>query len=599
MRIKTKLVVSLILEVLVILFLTEFAYHRIETYRQKQELQEVLEKVEKDISRLKVSLLTGSADKALESFQEDLSALNNFSDPESTQAYTTLVSVLSLLKDTSDPLRLVKELDAKEEQIEELERRVISEAEEILSFAEEVVRIIPLFSLLIIGIGAFSTYRAIVMPIQEMTRTMKEIEKGDLTKSLQISRRDELGELAREFNGFLRWIRETFEELEKLSAKVSNDASQLIVKLFNTDIKNEDIRKKFVELSVSSEVLANSIADVNKLINSVSKEVEDADRETEKGAQIVTRSVNDVQNLADKVIALRNQIEELQSSSERIQNVVETIKNIADQTNLLALNAAIEAARAGEAGRGFAVVAEEVRKLASRTISSAEEIGNTVSTIIHLIEDFSSNLEERANEAFTVKQEMSKTENVLNRIREKVQSLSEMTDNILFSLKQQLSALDTVRDNVSTINKEISGFQKVFKRLREKIFKTRTSIKTVHENVSSFKIGKLSEVMRGLELFSDWLARLPDALENPSIVDFENSPIRKWLVDLKREALAETVELVNEIENNVEFAFKLAREIVEKLKEGHVPDELFEELERTSLKLLDVFEELGDKVKES
>ncbi|MEO2083463.1 MAG: HAMP domain-containing protein, partial [Desulfurobacteriaceae bacterium] len=224
MRIKTKLVVSLILEVLVILFLTEFAYHRIETYRQKQELQEVLEKVEKDISRLKVSLLTGSADKALESFQEDLSALNNFSDPESTQAYTTLVSVLSLIKDTSDPLRLVKELDVKENQIEELERRVVNEAEETLSFAKEVVRIIPLFSLLIIGIGAFSTYRAIVMPIQEMTRTMKEIEKGDLTKSLRISRRDELGELAKEFNGFLRWIRETFEELEKLSAKVSNDA---------------------------------------------------------------------------------------------------------------------------------------------------------------------------------------------------------------------------------------------------------------------------------------------------------------------------------------------------------------------------------------
>ena len=35
MKIKTKLVVSLIGEVLMILLLTEFAYHKIESYRSK------------------------------------------------------------------------------------------------------------------------------------------------------------------------------------------------------------------------------------------------------------------------------------------------------------------------------------------------------------------------------------------------------------------------------------------------------------------------------------------------------------------------------------------------------------------------------------
>jgi methyl-accepting chemotaxis protein len=472
-------------------------------------------------------------------------------------------------------------------------------ADSLLVFAEDVVRIIPLFSLIIIGIGALSTYRAIVLPLNEMSKTMKEIEKGNLTKQLSIKRDDELGELAKEFNRFINWIRETFKELEKLSARVSNEASMLVVELFNTDSKNEDIKKRFSELSISSEVLANSIADVNRLIDSSSKQVERVNEETEKGTQIVSRSVNDVQSLADKVINLRNRVEELQKSSAKIQEVVETIKSIADQTNLLALNAAIEAARAGEAGRGFAVVAEEVRKLASRTVGSAEEIGKIVATIIELIQSFSQDLESRAKEAFTVKQEMAKTEEVLKSIRETVESLSEITEQVLFSLNQQLSALDTVRNNVATINSEIDGFQQTFKKLQDRIFRTRSAIKTVHESISSFNIGELTVIIKGLELFSDWLSKLPNALENPALLEFDSSPIKEWLSKEFRSVKAIGVkELVNELQESLEATFRKAKEVVEAVKRGEAKDELFEELEREAERVIDFFEKIAEKVKE-
>ncbi len=599
MKIKTKLVVSLIVEVFMILLLTEFAYHKIEEFKTNYTLGETVAELEKELLNAESLVWKGDLNEAVRELESAAVKVSSYSDPRATKVYSLLLSAASSITKGQSKEQIVKDIRTKEQELEVIENEIKREAKEKLSYAENVVRVIPLFSLIIIGIGAISTYRAIVAPLAEMARTMREIEKGDLTKELQVKRDDELGELANEFNKFLSWIREIFKELEELSAKVSTEASMLVAELFNTDLKNKDVKDRFMELSVSSEVLASSIADVNRLINVSSEEVKRVDSETEKGASIVSKSVNDVQELADRVISLRNQIEELQQSSVKIQNVVETIKSIADQTNLLALNAAIEAARAGEAGRGFAVVAEEVRKLAARTVTSAEEIGQIVGNIINQIEDFSKNLEERATEAINVKSEMAKTEEVLKAIRESVESLIDVMNNVLFSINQQVSALDTVRDNISAINTEITGFQEIFKRLQNRIFSTRSSIKTVHENLSYFNIGELSVVIKGMELFSDWLAKLPASLENPLLLDFDQSPLREWLDrELRQLKRVDLADVVNVLEENLQAAFRVAREVVEQAKSGKVDNRLFEEFEEYAERVADAFEKLIERMKQ-
>ncbi|RXJ95209.1 hypothetical protein CRV02_14640, partial [Arcobacter sp. CECT 8989] len=88
-------------------------------------------------------------------------------------------------------------------------------------------------------------------------------------------------------------------------------------------------------------------------------------------AKELTSSVKEGEKLASKTTVAMSEINEQVSE---ITNAIGIIDQIAFQTNILSLNAAVEAATAGEAGKGFAVVAQEVRNLASRSATAANEI---------------------------------------------------------------------------------------------------------------------------------------------------------------------------------------------------------------------------------
>lgn len=102
---------------------------------------------------------------------------------------------------------------------------------------------------------------------------------------------------------------------------------------------------------------------------------------SERGTKSVAETMKGMTALQNKVGAIAELTKQVEQIIANIADSAKAVSDLAAQTNMLALNAALEAVRAGAPGKGFGVVATEIRKLADRSKTSADQINALVADI--------------------------------------------------------------------------------------------------------------------------------------------------------------------------------------------------------------------------
>ncbi|HYF80867.1 MAG TPA: methyl-accepting chemotaxis protein [Symbiobacteriaceae bacterium] len=303
-------------------------------------------------------------------------------------------------------------------------------------------RMILIAAAAIVTVVALATSLSIIRPIRHMSRYVDQLAGGDFTQPLKMKRRDELGAMAASLNHLQENLRGTVASVKQAvadvgaaggavtgSARGAASARQKISAAFadtlttvqtatehqqaQLDSAKDTVAELVAAVDQIASTAAHQAAEVSQAGQVVAEITAEADRvaggiERLSGAvsQIATMGTAGQKTLETALVGIRSVSEsagaavektrDLGQRSEAIGTILTEISAIAAQTNLLALNAAIEAARAGEAGKGFAVVAEEVRKLADRSVQSAQKINTILAALQDGVREVSKAMENGA-----------------------------------------------------------------------------------------------------------------------------------------------------------------------------------------------------------
>ncbi|MCQ2592240.1 MAG: methyl-accepting chemotaxis protein [Treponema sp.] len=385
-----------------------------------------------------------------------------------------------------------------------------------------------------------------IKPLDNLKKAILDIATGnaDLTKRIDSSSKDEIGEVVKGFNQFQKKLQDIISDIkyskEKLNAvgeQMSDSANETTESIFSVYQNIERIKDQIVTQSNSVQLTSSAVTEISSNIESLEKMIISQTNGVSQASASVEQLIanicavnNSIEQMADSFenlishsdIGLEKQkivskkIAVIEQQSKDLQNANQVISKIASKTNLLAMNAAIEAAHAGDAGKGFSVVADEIKKLSETSSRESNKITQQLEEIIQsvvevvdatnqstaslkemyghitatsaIVKDIRSSMEEQTSGS----QQICDTLHIINDNTEEVRQAShEMTmgnQSILVEIEKLQTATSTMKETMNEITKGADFINKSGTEMRTIAPEMQASIDKISSQINQFRV---------------------------------------------------------------------------------------------------------------
>lgn len=321
-----------------------------------------------------------------------------------------------------------------------------------------VIVAVGIISIIVAVIFSFFISVSITSPIERLKDGMKNIGAKNLTKAIRVNSHDEIGELAISYNKVVETLRDVISHIRNAGLEINQFAAKI----------NSNATKQASDAQAQATTVEQASSTAEELATTSSHIAESS----EGVAKIAERTFFSMQEVNQKIIQTDSRIANLEKKLKYIGGITELIDNVVEQTNLLALNASIEAARAGEAGRGFSIVAREVKKLASKSSSSTNEIRVIIDEIQEetklAVSDMSDSVKQVAHVLELVQETSTAAQEISRIIQEQrvasnetvgcILNISDVTQQFLSSTQQFMDSAKKLSNLSEELKKTVGEF---------------------------------------------------------------------------------------------------------------------------------------------
>ena len=378
-----------------------------------------------------------------------------------------------------------------------------------------------------VAVGMF-VVKLSIKPLKNVSSAINGIASGDadLTRRLNATTKDEIGEVVNGFNKFS-------EKLQTIIGDVKNSKDDLMVAGDDMSCTAQDTAAAITEIIANIESMhkqiegqKGSVDQTAGAVNEIASNIESLEKMIESQSSGVTQAsaaveqmignISSVNASMDKMATsfgelransqagfgkqkvVNERVKEIENQSQMLQEANVAIASIASQTNLLAMNAAIEAAHAGEAGKGFAVVADEIRKLSETSTTQSKTIGDQLNNIKNSINDVVVASTEASAAFDSVSQKLEETDALVMQIKAAMEEQNEGS-------KQITEALHSMNDSTVEVRNASSEMEEGNKMILEEVRNLQNATMVMTQSMEEMAVGarKINETGATLNTISD------------------------------------------------------------------------------------------------